>query len=275
MNVEEIAEALARLSVPEDEARVWAYLRVLGPSKAADIASASDLSRARTYRALESLGHDGFVQTGVGRPRTYEAADPATVFDRLFRRAQRYLAEVEVAACELTPAIRGLERSRTPGMGQPRFDILRTRTTIHSHVQGLADDAGLSVDIFYSHPAVTSLMKASDLVSVLTRCARAGIGVRVLVPAGLPQRPDLPAGDKLTVRSVHTQTLGLRAIVDGAEAVVSLVEDESGNARADDCVAFATDAPHFVRMEQAHFETLWDAAGRVGDAEPAGRSETV
>lgn len=272
MNVEEIAQELTRLSMPEDEARVWTYLRVLGPSKAAEIAEVADLSRARTYRALDSLAKDGFVRTGVGRPRTHESIEPDVLFDHLRRRAQRDLEEADEAGRILAAAIQDLERTQTPRMTQPRFDVIRSRTNTLDHLKSLVDAAGLSVDIYYPHPAAPRLMTASNLWGALDECAKGGVGVRLILAPDNGDVASLAAHDRLEIRTAETETRGIRAIVDGQTAVVALVESATSRLQCDECAAFATDASDFIRAEQHFFDLRWASADALGDAGATGRS---
>lgn len=277
MNVEDVANELAQLGMPEDEARVWAYLRILGPSKASAVADATGLSRARTYRALKALGGHGFVRTGVGRPRIYESVDPADVFSRLHRRAEEKLQTIEAAARELRPAIRELERTRTPAMSQPRFDILRSRPTIHSHLISLFDEAGLSIDLAYGHPSAASILAGNGIVQAIKQCGAAGVAVRILLATTEAQqiRGQVDGDDHVRVRTLEMNDRGLRVTVDETTAVVTLVEGESSSARCEECVAFVTDSIDFIRAERARFDVLWSGARFAGDEEAAGRSATV
>ncbi len=277
MNVEDVANELAQLSMPDDEARVWAYLRVLGPSKASAVADATGLSRARTYRALKSLGAEGFVRTGVGRPRIYESVDPDKVFTRLHRRAEEKLHTIQAAARELPPAIRELERTRTPAMSQPRFDILRSRQTIHSHVIALIDGAGLSIDLAYAHPSAASILASTGALRAIKRCGEAGVAVRILLAQTEAQqvRHHVDGDDHIRIRTLDMDDRGMRLNVDAATAVVALVEGESSSARCEGCVAFVTDSIDFIRAERTRFDVLWSGAHVAGDEEPEGRSEAV
>lgn len=269
MNVDEIVVALARLGMPDDEARVYTYLRVLGPSKASDVADATNLSRARTYRALEALGSRSFVSTGVGRPRMYKAADLDAVFERLRQDSQDRIYQIDNAARELPPVLQELERGYHKPLIQPRFDIVRTRPAIHAHLRRLCDEAGMWIDLLFAHPAALGLLGDAGVVEALKKSVTGGVRVRVILGrSGVGNLEFVRGSGRGGVRMLGQDMLGWRLTADGQQAVVGLVEEASRNARSDGPIAFATDAPEFVRTEAALFEALWNQARKTDDEPP-------
>ena len=76
---QEIIEKLKLLGLKEYEARVYAALVILGPSKASEIAKESEVPRPKVYDVLKELHKKGFVDISEGSPTYFKATDPEKV----------------------------------------------------------------------------------------------------------------------------------------------------------------------------------------------------
>lgn len=79
----DIIEKLKFLGLKEYEARVYATLAILGPSKASEIARESEVPRPRVYDVLKELHRKGFVDISEGSPIYFKAAEPERVIASL------------------------------------------------------------------------------------------------------------------------------------------------------------------------------------------------
>ncbi|WP_148883359.1 TrmB family transcriptional regulator [Thermococcus aciditolerans] len=75
----EIIEKLKLLGLKEYEAKVYAALVILGPSKASEIAKESEVPRPKVYDVLKELHKKGFVDISEGSPTYFKATDPEKV----------------------------------------------------------------------------------------------------------------------------------------------------------------------------------------------------
>jgi sugar-specific transcriptional regulator TrmB len=80
---EKIIKKLKELGFKEYEAKVYAALAVLGPSKASEIAGESGVPRPRVYEVLKGLHEKGFVDITEGNPTYFKAVDPEKVIGML------------------------------------------------------------------------------------------------------------------------------------------------------------------------------------------------
>jgi sugar-specific transcriptional regulator TrmB len=92
--VDEIVKRLRDLGFKEYEARVYAALAILGPSKASEIAKESGVPRPRVYEVLKELHRKGFVDISGGSPTYFKAVDPEKVIGML---RDKYIKTAEEA----------------------------------------------------------------------------------------------------------------------------------------------------------------------------------
>ncbi|KPU62805.1 hypothetical protein EP1X_07060 [Thermococcus sp. EP1] len=78
-----VIEKLKLLGLKEYEARVYATLAILGPSKASEIAKESEVPRPRVYDVLKELHKKGFVDISEGNPTYFKAVEPEKVIASL------------------------------------------------------------------------------------------------------------------------------------------------------------------------------------------------
>jgi len=95
---EEIIEKLKLLGLRDYEARIYATLVVLGPSKASEIAKESEVPRPRVYDVLKELHKKGFVDISEGNPTYFRAVEPEKVIASL---RDKYLKSSEEVIIKL------------------------------------------------------------------------------------------------------------------------------------------------------------------------------
>ncbi|GAB6101253.1 hypothetical protein JCM16138_04760 [Thermococcus atlanticus] len=80
---DDVIENMKLLGLREYEARIYATLVVLGPSKASEIAKESGVPRPRVYDVLKELHRKGFVDISEGNPAYFRAVEPEKVIASL------------------------------------------------------------------------------------------------------------------------------------------------------------------------------------------------
>lgn len=78
-----LVENLRRLGLKDYEARVYAALVLLGPSKASEVARESGVPRPKVYEVLKELHKKGFVDFSEGKPAFFRAVEPEKIIGAL------------------------------------------------------------------------------------------------------------------------------------------------------------------------------------------------
>jgi len=126
----EIIEKLKFLSLKEYEARVYAALAILGPSKASKIAKESGVPRPRVYEVLKDLHNKGFVDISEGSPIYFKAVEPEKVIASL---RDEYLKSAEEVIIKLKSYQREQRNEWSP------IWYLQGEWNVKSKVEGLAE----------------------------------------------------------------------------------------------------------------------------------------
>ncbi|AAL80785.1 hypothetical protein PF0661 [Pyrococcus furiosus DSM 3638] len=95
---EKLVENLKRLGLKDYEARVYAALVLLGPSKASEVARESGVPRPKVYEVLKELHRKGFVDFSEGKPAFFRAVEPEKVIGVL---RDEYIKSAEEAIISL------------------------------------------------------------------------------------------------------------------------------------------------------------------------------
>jgi sugar-specific transcriptional regulator TrmB len=265
-DADEIATRLEELGLGRDEALVYVRLHGAGPSRAGDLAQSCALSRPRTYRALELLANQGFLTSGLTRPRIFVANAAPVVFEQLRRRAQSLTDAIQGAEPDLTKQLQALETRPAHTPPDTHFDLLRERRVVTAELQRAIDASTAEIVTLFNHPGALPMLHTLGILPALRRRARDGVSVRLVTREhtdneALIQRElaDAP----IEVRTIDTDLLMGLHIMDARTVIALLVPDASTRARAEGVVALRTDAPDYARMQLYLFERVWESARRI------------
>lgn len=259
----ELVGRLAEIGLDEREARLYVHLLVTGPSRASDAAAASRLKRTETYRALEGLMRRGFVTAHLTRPVVYEAVAPEAVFANLLadhevRRDEMEQLRERVAnvAAQARAAVEQADAARhSYKIIQGRRAIFATaETMVRNARQGVAYSAGGLNPAQLAH---------SRGLQAIARRVDDGLGVRILLveTAGIERTlMTFSRHRHIEVRFAAHANPPRLMLADKREVVAWLVTDHDGGVEGRGDVAMWTNAPEFVRGQDALFEALWAGA---------------
>src|SRR5579884_4176817 len=105
-------QALRMLGLTEYGAKAYVALVQLGPSGAADVASAGPIPRTKVYAVLGDLARRGWIESEGGRPRRWRALPPR---ECVRRERERMDAALEAAL----PALEAHYQERATRFGGP------------------------------------------------------------------------------------------------------------------------------------------------------------
>lgn len=266
---EDIEERLVGLGLPGDEVRAYVTLLRLGRQKASRVAEAAELSRPKTYEALDGLRRQGLVTATTGRPRLHEAADPERLFEYLQGQRRGEIEEIQHVKSELLDAMKTLAQPADRPAGEPRFDLVRKRPAVLGSLHRIVEQADQTLELIVSHPAGLQILDVDGAWEAIIGAMSRGVAVRLVVsPAetGEANRRLLAeAGASIELRRIADLPACLFAISDGTEVLVTLIEDASARPNADSPVAFVTNAEAFVEVQRRAFQTCWQAGEDASD----------
>ncbi|WP_461862982.1 TrmB family transcriptional regulator [Thermococcus sp.] len=164
---EDTIERLKLLGLREYEARVYATLAVLGPSKASEIAKESGVPRPRVYDVLKELHRKGFVDVREGNPTYFKAVEPEKAIASL---RDEFIKSTE----ELIIKLKSYRREQT-GEWSPIW-YLQGEWNIRNKVDGLAERSEKElVAAFASGKLALKFKKALEMAG------QSGVDVKVLL----------------------------------------------------------------------------------------------
>ncbi|MDG6900328.1 MAG: hypothetical protein JRM88_07205, partial [Nitrososphaerota archaeon] len=124
-----LAAGLVTCGLTLNQAKVYVYLLLRGPSTVHAISRDLGVHRVEVYRKVRDLDGLGLLETYLEDPKRYAAVEPSVASSLLLRRQEERLSAFEVdlkgAFAKLESARRALgpllERQRGPGEGSYRF----------------------------------------------------------------------------------------------------------------------------------------------------------
>jgi sugar-specific transcriptional regulator TrmB len=246
----DLVDKLVRLGMSRDEALVYVRLQDLGPSRAGAVADALGITRQNAYRTFERMAAHGFATPSMARPRLYSAAQPATVIQLLHGRLEALENEFDDALTQTVPSLEALRGLRVEHPPHVHFTLLRGLDAIVQQAQQMCRDAESQVAGLFADPLDRPLVTSVAKLDVAS-----GLHARVLVAkkaAPLTSLVSAPA----QLRVVDRDPLATSIVVDERECLV-LVSPERGKKRGEPAIAYRTNAPGVVTLQQAAFEGIW------------------
>lgn len=255
---ETVLDALRTLGLAPDEASLYLRLSSAGPQKAGALSKALAWNRPETYRVLQRLVEQGFVDATLTRPVEFRAVAAAKLFDEVRRAQQRRLDDLEAAQVRTEQTLAELQaRSASADARAPLFRILHGRTSIVATLETMIGSADASIEIACGSPFLLKALANSGVLARLAECSDSGVHVRVATAAS----QEIPPGPELRVGAPFAGSHAV--IVDGAEALSWLHYGPTARLHEEADVALWTSAAAFVGSQRALYDAAWDcAAGR-------------
>ncbi len=162
---------LERLGLTGYEAKTYVTLVGLGPAHAADIADAADVPRTRIYSVLAELEDEGWVRSGSGRPKTFQAERPK---DRIGALRDGLIDEVDQAI----PALEAQFEEEATRFGGPIW-LLDTAQAVARRTLEMVRSAREELLMATMFPLPCD---GDALETALGGAIDRGVGVRVVAP---------------------------------------------------------------------------------------------
>lgn len=248
-----MAQELADVGVPQDHARMYVQLVRRGPSTATELAEILGISRPQAYRLLEALTHDAFVTPSLGRPRTFSAAEPASVLQALRERTQRSLEHIDRVQGLLASRLAALRKQADEGDLGPQFAVLRGIDALAKTAQDVCRVADERIDVLVGQDAGAQIVDAVLHQGILSNKARDGVQVRVLAP---PQARIAMA--QVERRELTDRPLVTLVLADESDALMALTAPARGRGQ-EATLGVRSNALPFVASQRMLFDSLWHA----------------
>jgi len=219
---EKLVENLKRLGLKDYEARVYAALVLLGPSKASEVARESGVPRPKVYEVLKELHRKGFVDFSEGKPAFFRAVEPEKVIGAL---RDEYIKSAEEAIISLKSGRRREEEWYPVWYLQGEWNI---RGKAEELIEGAQREViAAFVDRRFSRKLTRALRNANgrgvDVTALLLGGKRPkyleGMRVEVVDPKRLQKKEDLKT---IFIHSMFEGSYAIKAliIVDSRESLM-------------------------------------------------------
>ncbi|MBI2573685.1 hypothetical protein HYV86_07505 [Candidatus Woesearchaeota archaeon] len=242
------------------ESKLWIALLSRGVSTAGELSDISNVPRSRAYDVLESLEKKGFIVVKVGKPIKYLAVPPAEVVERVKKRVVEEAEEKSQTLSQLKEGdvLEQLNTLHSEGVKlvdpTDKSGAFRGRDKAHEHLVSMVKNAKKSINIMTSKDG--AVRKYDLLVNHLKRAVKAGVDVRVSVPAGTDKEVIANYAKVAKVaQHQHKDTPARFCSVDGKEIFFYLTDDAKVHRSYDSAVWI--EAPQFVNYFEGLFDKEW------------------
>jgi sugar-specific transcriptional regulator TrmB len=273
MDAGELVEAMGRFGFQEREARLYLLLLRRGRAPARSLTQESGIDRVLAYRTLDAMRARGIVQVTAERPRRFVALSPTVLLERSLAERRRALEQDAVLARILAEQLPRITASILEGA--PRFQLITGAAATYPFLREMLGRARRQVSVLLTYRSFRDSVAARTF-DALTTFVAAGGRFRLVIEDDLHLPAGLRAFDAarrryptIEVRTLQPQRARI-TVVDETEALVFVVPET--HRQALDEVALWTDTPDFARAQQAHFESVWDAASPVAPPRRAPRA---
>ena len=264
-----LATGLISCGLTRNQARVYVYLALHGPSPVRAITRDLGLHRVEIYRKLRDLDGAGLLETYLESPKRYAAVDPSVASSLLLRRQEKRVTELRE---ELKGVFSRLDKAKRAepgrregarGDGEGSYSFVRGRRNYYSEMAAMASQAKSEILRIVSPGGVARTMIAG-LDKEYLAAKKRGVNVRVICEVNPKNRAYARRLGK-SVELKHLSGARLRfTIVDRAVTMLGAKFDETSqslDSAADSYIVF--DDPGLSEAFRLFFERLWV------EAEPA------
>lgn len=241
MTADDALDALERLGLTRNEAKLLLGLQRIGSGTARELADATDVPRSQVYGTAEGLEQKGVVYVQQATPKRYHAADPDEIESILRARFEQ---DLDTAIDRLEQ----LQHQQDPG-AETREEIwtIRGLEAIDERIEQLIAEATSRIVFGVSSETLLS----DQIVELLQERAADGLDVLVIsrdeaVRDRFEAMPDIHAVEPPETITENDQT-GRIVIVDDASILHSVVAEASPFG-VDTETAFWSQDSGFARM---------------------------
>jgi len=259
----EMARRLGILNLSEMEAQAYLDLLVHGTLKPSEVASDLRRDRAQVTRMLEDLARRGFVSATLEKPVRYTPVEVDSLFDVAEAERQAQRAALKEVRAELQEWAR---TRRLSGVSSAHIlRIIHGRVAATTEAMRMIERATQRLLVVTTRPQALRFVRETKGENVREEVARkitAGLQVRVISTFTAEQARAQTEMERAGAdfRHLETDSRISLMLVDGREALLWSVIDESERQDAAGDVAFYTTAPDLIRFYETVFGVLAEKA---------------
>ncbi|MDG7007238.1 MAG: TrmB family transcriptional regulator [Nitrososphaerota archaeon] len=265
----ELALQLLPCGLTLNEARVYVYLLLRGPSPVKAISRGIGLHRVEVYRKLSALDGAGLLETYLDRPKRYAAVDPRVASSVLLREQESRLAtfrresEGVFARLDKLRYSGGSRRESASGPSEGTYRFVRGRRKYYDEMGGLVRRAEKEILRIVSPGGVTRTFMAG-IDGEYRRAKARGVAIRVICEVSERNRTYARRLSRI-VQLKHLDGVRLRfTLVDGSVTMLGAKFDEASqslDSAGDSYIVF--EDPRLSEAFRMFFEHLWRDARAV------------
>lgn len=180
-NLGSVSGLLDELGLKKSLGNLYVALLVSGQCSASKLAAVAKIDRADVYKRLEQLTNAGLCNVRLGRPKTYHAVSPTTVFESLLRKRSDALSQLNQSIYRMEPF---LQRFSTAQKYQAEdsslsYELVSGRKEVYSAARSLLDLANKEVMRIISPNSLRRTQKYG-LLDGYVEAKQRGAGVRIM-----------------------------------------------------------------------------------------------
>ena len=260
MSISELHNRLTEFGFTLEEAQIFIFLTLMGPTPVRVIAKRFDINRVKAYRLLNELEEKGLVQKTMERPVRFMAQSIEDILHRQIQTTKETLHSLESNQEKIIEDIERIRAVESKTEEDPLFRIYQGRQQIYELITNMSDRVEEEIRIIT--PSTDFLrLTLWGLDSRLAELVRAGKKVKLLTEIDESLMNEIEAlNDKFEIRHISVPSSVRFITVDKDETLTSVAIDDTMSMTTQNDTGLWTNASGFTEAIQIFYDSLWENA---------------
>ncbi len=231
--------------------------------KASELAKELNTTRLDAYNSLSRLQEMGIVTVTADRPMLFSSLDVHQAIEHIIGMRKQQLGQLVEGYEELSKNVTAKKpekSSRSKGVDDPRFAVLKERTHIYSRLKMMAEDADERLILLLGQYGILHLCRNPDALEAVNTAALRGVVIQIITHLDSRTiRFFKELHDSIEVRhSNELESLGF--VRDNNEVVQYLNIEDNPVGRGKDDAALTIESVPFAESHLNLIDTIWENA---------------
>jgi len=253
----ELIEHLNDFGLDEDSAMIYLNLLKIGPSKASDMPTLTNIPRIKSYRKLENLKKRGFVSSSFSNPVTYTANELKTSLKSVLEKKNFELQRLEKLASHLNEKFGNELKSQPQRKKNAEFNIISGRNNIYSHIIKMIKNSNSEIYIVTTISDL-EMMQQTSVADLIQEKRKDGSEIKLITEIDGKKSELVNSFNYTNFKNVILPSNG-RIICSDDETLVSGYSQGKVNPNPENDSAFVTNAEEMVKNMKCLCTQLWNS----------------
>lgn len=254
--MDELVEKLRLFGLNVEESRLLVCLASNGPKKASELGILTEIDRVKTYRCLKKMQSLGLVETTFQKPTLYMAVPISEALDILMydmkKKVEKCIDEKAFILSEIN-----LNKQKLQTNQIPRFKIIQGREQFLKIIAKSIANARVEINNVTTKNGLIRAMN-SEVKEALEQSAKKGVKIKYISEIDNRESNTVKEVEKIVELRGMNLPQGFRmTIIDGKEAIISSISDDSTNLRAEKDITIWTNDTHIAYALDFFFKVIW------------------